>query len=71
MNILVLVDMQNDFINGSLGVGHEKWDEAFGKLKVAYDRLNPDMIVDEAGLGNGSKIYLMSTNEDIILEKIL
>jgi nicotinamidase/pyrazinamidase len=45
MNILVLVDMQNDFINGSLGVGHEKWDEAFGKLKVAYDRLNPDMIV--------------------------
>ena len=45
MNILVLVDMQNDFINGSLGVGYDKWNDAFDKLKIAYERLNPDMLV--------------------------
>jgi nicotinamidase/pyrazinamidase len=45
MNILVLVDVQNDFINGSLGVGYDKWDEAFNKLKIAQERINPDMII--------------------------
>jgi nicotinamidase/pyrazinamidase len=45
MNILVLVDIQNDFVNGSLGVGIDKWNEAYEHLKVAYERLNPDMLV--------------------------
>lgn len=45
MNILVLVDMQNDFINGSMGVGYDKWTDALEKVKIAIDRINPDMFI--------------------------
>lgn len=45
MNILVLVDCQNDFVNGSMGVGNAAWDKAFESIKVTVDRLQPDMVI--------------------------
>ena len=36
MKVLVLVDIQNDFINGSLGVGKRKFNVAFNNIKSIF-----------------------------------
>ena len=36
MQVLVLVDIQNDFINGSLGVGKRKFNVAFNNIKSIF-----------------------------------
>lgn len=43
--ILVLVDCQNDFIDGSLGVGYNKWQKAYAVIEDAIKNGNYDKIV--------------------------
>ena len=71
-NSVNIVCDSNDLISSVIDKYKLKTGKSFFKyvIRSSDKALNPDMIVDEAGLGNGSKIYLMSTNEDVILENL-
>jgi hypothetical protein len=71
-NSVNIVCDSNDLISSVIDKYKLKTGQYFFKYVIRSDSktLNPDMIVDEAGLGNGSKIYLELTNEDKISENL-
>lgn len=45
MNIVVLVDCQNDFIDGSLGVGYDKWAKAYDSILTTVNKVKPEILL--------------------------